>query len=79
VANDSKWATVQQLPDDLDLAQAAVYVAVDGSPLAKLGGRHHVFEGGQVWWELPESGGWKRSILTPGDVQDDPNWQRVEA
>ncbi|MDX3661284.1 hypothetical protein PV646_28600 [Streptomyces sp. ID05-26A] len=76
VAND-KWNTVQQLPDDLDPAKAAVYVAVEGVPLAKLGGRHHVWPDGQVWWELPDGGGWKRSVLTPGDVEGDPNWQRA--
>lgn len=77
MAND-KWDTVQQLPDTLDPAQASVYAAVDGSPLAKLGGRHHVFPDGQVWWEL-DGGGWKRSILTPGDLGNDPNWTRVTA
>ncbi|GHH57628.1 hypothetical protein [Lentzea cavernae] len=73
MAND-KWDTLRQLPDTLDPATATVYVAVDGSPLAKLGGRHHVFEG-EVWWELADGAGWKRSILTAGDLANDPNWQ----
>lgn len=75
VAND-KWNTLKQLPDTLNLADAVTYVAVDGSPLAKLGGRHHVING-EVWWELADEAGWKRSVLTVGDLENDPNWQRV--
>jgi len=77
VAND-KWDTLQQLPDSLDSVQAVIYVAVDSSPLARLGGRHHVFGGSEVWWELADGAGWKPSILTPGDLENDPNWQAQE-
>lgn len=59
------------------MTQAVAYREVEREIPAMLGGQHHVFPDGQVWWQM-EDGRWKPSILKAADL-DDPRWERVEA
>jgi hypothetical protein len=58
----NSWATKEVL--ELDLSAAVAYVEVaDREP--KLGGRWLVFaETGEVWWELPDGTGYRRSVYS---------------
>jgi hypothetical protein len=77
VANDDKWALQDALPDGLDVAQAVSYREVERESPAMLGGQHHVFPDGQVWWQRTD-GKWKRGVYKAGDFDGDARWVRVE-
>lgn len=48
-----------------------------GSRCSVLGGRWLVWPD-QVWWQRRE-GVWQRSLVTQGELDGDPRWERVEA